>query len=117
MVAHELAADAAQRLVYRSELPHDVRAVPILFDHLVGAPYLPLDPLEAGQVSLFRVGVDCNSLTCIGRRAARDAGLRTFLGGDATVTSFLADVRVQCGATADARGKAGGAQSLRDGGL
>src|SRR5690554_3635204 len=62
VVAHELLADAPERLVDGGDLGHDVGAVPVLLDHTLEAPDLPLDPAQALDVSLLALGVDADGL-------------------------------------------------------
>src|SRR5690606_15384217 len=57
VVAHQLAAHAAQRLVHRRDLRHDVRAVAVFLDHALEPADLPLDAAQALQVAVLDVRV------------------------------------------------------------
>ena len=58
VVAQQLPADAAQRLLHRCDLRDDLRAVAILFDHLLQAADLALDAAQPLEVRVLDFGVD-----------------------------------------------------------
>src|SRR5690606_11794681 len=53
VVAHQLAAHAAQRLVHRRDLRHDVRAVAVLLHHALEPADLPLDAAQPLQIAVL----------------------------------------------------------------
>ena len=62
MIAHELTANRAQRLVYGRNLRHDVRAVAIFSDHPVNAANLALDAPQPFEIAIARMWIDGDRL-------------------------------------------------------
>jgi hypothetical protein len=60
VIAEQLPADAAQRLLHRRDLRDDIGAVAILFHHFLQAAYLAFDTPQAPQVRDLEVRIDGN---------------------------------------------------------
>src|ERR1043166_7681961 len=58
MILHQLPCLRSQRLVYRSELNHDLGAVTIRLDHLLQTAHLALDAPQSLEIALLDLGVD-----------------------------------------------------------
>jgi hypothetical protein len=67
----------AKGLLHRGDLGEDVGAVAVLLDHLVETADLAFDPLEAVEVPLLEITVDCHCFLAlvIGPAAAGSLGL------------------------------------------
>src|SRR5256885_6949326 len=58
MIAQELAAHAAERLLHGRDLHEDVRAVALLLDHLLQPAHLSFDATEALLISFLDLRID-----------------------------------------------------------
>src|SRR6266550_5021935 len=76
VILHQVARHAAQRLLHRSHLGDDVRAVAVFFHHFLQAADLPLDAAQALLIRVLQFGVHTRSFPCTGARFASAIGKR-----------------------------------------
>ena len=80
MIAHQVASDAAKRLLDAGDLGDDVGAVAIFFDHFLETANLAFNAAESLEIGVLQLRIDGDGLATFGRDAAGAVGGRDVPG-------------------------------------
>jgi hypothetical protein len=71
VIAHERSGDGSERLLRRSNLRENIRAISIVFDHALNSANLTFNSAEPAQVGSLDLGIDTDRFTSWCIRLAR----------------------------------------------